>query len=79
MPDGGGCPLLKHAQRQGSGTYPKMRLRDLSLFVPVRAQIRNDTAFLLEAGVVDLSGSKGMEHSLRFQSRAPGEQIFGSV
>lgn len=66
---------MERAQRQGSETHPKNRLRELSVLVPNRTEIRNFTAFLLKAQVVDMSGSKGMEHSLRFQSRAPGEQI----
>lgn len=51
----------------------KSKWRGLSVFVPNREEIRNLTPFPLKAQVVDMSGNKGMEHSLRFQSRAPGE------
>ena len=71
----GGCWSLERAQRQGSEICPKIRLRKLSVFILIREQIRNFPVFPLKAHVVDMSENKGMERSLRFQSRAPGEQI----
>ena len=71
----GGCRPLEHAQRQGYEICPKIRLRKLSVFLLIRARIRNFPVFPLKAHVVDMSENKGMGHSLRFQSRAPGEQI----
>ena len=55
------------------GDFSKNRWRGQSTFVPSREWIRNFTAFPLKAQVVDMPGSK--EHSLRFQSRAPWEQL----
>lgn len=52
--------------RQGSEPHRKKRPRELRVFVPSRARIRDFPAFPLKARMVDMSGSKSMEHSLRF-------------
>lgn len=68
LPAAGTCP-----EARVRDLASKNRMRELSMFIPNREWVRNFTDFLLKAQVVDMLRSK--EHSLRFQSRAPLEQV----
>lgn len=61
MPRGKGLRLILGASRENR------------VFVPNGVCVKNFPAFPLKAHLADMSESKGIKHSLRFQSRAAGE------